>query len=84
MLRFKAESPEYENFGRAMAQTVSHRLLAAEARVQSKVSPRGVSGGQIVAGRGFPPSTSPVPRQYKFTNPPYSLIYHQATIMLPL
>ena len=38
---------------RAMAQAVSRRPLAAEARVRSRVSPRGICGGQGGTGTGF-------------------------------
>jgi hypothetical protein len=44
--------------GRAMAQAVSNRLLTAEARFRSQVSPCGVFGGQSGTGTGFSPSAS--------------------------
>jgi hypothetical protein len=49
------------NTGRAMAQAVSRRPLTAEARVRSRVSPRGIYGGQSGTGTGFSPSTSVFP-----------------------
>jgi hypothetical protein len=36
-----------------MAQAVSRRLLTAEARVRSRVSPCGICGGQSGTGTGF-------------------------------
>jgi hypothetical protein len=36
--------------GRVMAQAVSHRPLTAEERVLSRVSPRGICGGQSGTG----------------------------------
>jgi hypothetical protein len=60
-----------------MAQAVRHRLLAAEARVQAKVSPRAISGGQIVSGTGLPPSTCPFSYRYNFTYSSYSVITHR-------
>jgi hypothetical protein len=37
----------------AMAQTVSPRPLTAEARILTRVIPRGISGGQVALGQGF-------------------------------
>jgi hypothetical protein len=36
-----------------MARTVSHRYLAAHARVRAQVSPCGICSGQSGTGRGF-------------------------------
>jgi hypothetical protein len=47
--------------GRAMAQAVSRRPPIAEARVRSRVSPRGICGGQSGTGTGFSPSSSGFP-----------------------
>ena len=44
-----------------MAQAVSRRLLTAEARFRSRVSPCGICGGQSGTGTGFPPNTSVSP-----------------------
>jgi hypothetical protein len=40
--------------GSAMAQAVSFRLLTAEARVRSRVSPCGICGGQRALVQVFP------------------------------
>jgi hypothetical protein len=56
--------------GRAMAQAVSRRPLTAEARVQSRVSPCGICGGQSSTGTGFSPITSVVPCQFHSTGAP--------------
>jgi hypothetical protein len=45
------------HLGRAMAQVVSRRPLTAEARVRSRVNPRGICGGQSGTGTGFSPSS---------------------------
>ena len=47
-----------DTLGRAMAQAVSRRPLAAEARVRSRLRPCGICGGQSGTGTGFFPSTS--------------------------
>jgi hypothetical protein len=44
-----------------MAQAVSHRSLAAEARVCARVSTCGIHGGQSVTGTGFSLSSSVFP-----------------------
>jgi hypothetical protein len=48
-------------FGRAMAQTVSHRPLTAEAYVRARVSPRGIWSGQSGTGKHFALSSSVFP-----------------------
>jgi hypothetical protein len=53
-----------------MAQAVSRRPLTAEARVQSRVSPCRICGGQSGTGTGFSPSTSVFPCQYHSTGAP--------------
>jgi hypothetical protein len=50
-----------------MAQAVSHRSLAAEARVCARVSTCGIHGGQSVTGTGFSLSSSVFPCQYNST-----------------
>jgi hypothetical protein len=50
-----------------MAQAISRRLIIAEARVQSRVSPCGICGGQNDKGTGFSPSTSVFPCQFHST-----------------
>jgi hypothetical protein len=50
--------------GRAMAQVVSRRPLTAEARVQARVNPCGICGGQSGTGTDFSPSSSVFPCQY--------------------
>jgi hypothetical protein len=53
-----------------MAQEVSRRPLTAEARVRSRVSPRGICGGQSGTGTRFSPSTSVFPCQFHSTGAP--------------
>jgi hypothetical protein len=67
-----------------MAQAVSRRPLTAEARVQSRVSPCGLCGGQSGIGTDFfPPSTSVSPCQFHSTRAPLQgktkklIIFHQ-------
>jgi hypothetical protein len=50
-----------------MIQAVSRRSPTAEARVPSRVSPRGICGGQSGTGTGFSPSTSVSPCQFHST-----------------
>jgi hypothetical protein len=51
-----------------MAQAVSRRLLTAEARVQSRVGPRGICCGQSGTGTDFSPrSASVFPCQFYST-----------------
>jgi hypothetical protein len=57
-------------YGRAMAQVVSPRPLAAEARVRSLVSPCGICGGQSGTGTGFSPYTSVFPSQFHSNRAP--------------
>jgi hypothetical protein len=56
---------------RAMAQTVIHRTLTAETRVQSQVSACEVRSGQSSTGTGFSPSILRFPCQHNSTNAPY-------------
>jgi hypothetical protein len=53
--------------GRATAQAVSRRPLAAEARVRARVSPCGICGGQSGTGTGFSSSSSVFHCQYHST-----------------
>jgi hypothetical protein len=53
-----------------MAQAVSRRPLTAEARVQSRVSPCGICGGQNGTGTDFSPSNSVFPCQFHSTGAP--------------
>jgi hypothetical protein len=55
----KGEPEESTEFKvRAMAHAVSRRPPTAKARDRSRLSPRGICGGQIGTGTGFSPSTS--------------------------
>jgi hypothetical protein len=53
-----------------MAQADSRRPLTAEARVRSRVGPRGICDGQSGTGIGFTPSTSVFPCQFYSTGIP--------------
>jgi hypothetical protein len=53
-----------------MAQAVSRQPLIVKALVQSRVSPRGICGGQIDTGTDLPPSTSVFPCQFLSTGAP--------------
>jgi hypothetical protein len=66
--QFGSEQPA--RLGRAMAQAVSRRPLTAEARVQSRVTPCGICGGQSGTGTDFFPSTSVLPCQFHSTGAP--------------
>jgi len=50
-----------------MAQAVSRRPVATEARIRSLVSPCEIDGGQNGTGIGFSPSTSVLSCQYYST-----------------
>ena len=54
-----------------MAQAVSRRPLAAEARDRSQATPCEDCGGQSGTETGFPPRTSVVPCEYYPTNAPH-------------
>jgi hypothetical protein len=58
------------NWGRAVAQAVSCRPLAPEARARSQVRPCGICGGQSGTVTGFSPSTLDFPRQFHSTGAP--------------
>lgn len=58
--------------GRVMAEAVSCRSLAAEARVRSQAS--SVSGGRSGTGRGCCPSTWVFGYNYLYFNAPYSFV----------
>jgi hypothetical protein len=53
--------------GRAMAQAVSRRPFAAEARVLALANPCGIYGGESGTGIGFSPSYSGFPCKYHST-----------------
>jgi hypothetical protein len=50
-----------------MSQAVSRRPLTAEARVQARISPCGICGGQRGTVTGFSPSSSGLACQYHST-----------------
>jgi hypothetical protein len=56
--------------GRAIAQAVSRRPLAAEARVCFRVSPYGICGGQSGTATDFSACTSVFPSQFHSTGAP--------------
>ena len=53
-----------------MAQAVSRPPLTAEARVRSRVGPRGICGGQSGTGTGFSPRVFRFSRQFHSTGAP--------------
>jgi hypothetical protein len=53
-----------------VAQAVSRRSPTAEARVQSRVTPCGICGGQSGTGTGFSHSSSVFPCQFHSTGAP--------------
>jgi len=55
-----------------MAQAVTRRPFATEARIQSLVNPCEIDGGQNGTEIGFSPSTSVLSCQYYSTNGPHS------------
>jgi hypothetical protein len=69
---FTSNEVEYflRGVGRVMAQAVSRWPLTAEARVRSRFSPCGISGGKNGTGTGFSPSTSGFPCQFHSTGAP--------------
>jgi hypothetical protein len=60
--------------GRTIAQAVSRRPLASEARVCSRVSPCGTCDEQSGTSTGFSPSSSVFLRQYHSTVTPHTYI----------
>lgn len=54
-----------------MSQVVSRWHLTAEARVRSQDSTYGICGEQSGAEKGFSPSNSAFPPQYRSTTAPY-------------
>jgi hypothetical protein len=69
--------------GRAMAEALSPRPLAAEDLVRSHVSPCEICSGQG-SGTGFSPSTLVSPRQYHSTDVPYSFSSTQSLTKSPM
>ena len=63
--------PRYTLQGRVTIQATSRQLIPAEARVRSQKSQYGLRGGQRGTWTDFFPRTS-IPRQYHYTNDPYS------------
>jgi hypothetical protein len=59
--------------GRAMAQAVSRRSLTVEARVQCRVGPCGICGGQSGTATGF------FPEYFGF---PLSISFHRCYIKM--
>jgi hypothetical protein len=62
--------------GRAIAQSVSHQLLTAEAVVRTQGSPCGICRAHGGTEWGFFPSFSVVPLQHHSTVALRSLMYH--------
>jgi hypothetical protein len=60
------------NIGRVMAQAVSLQPLTVEARVQSRLSPCGICGGQSGTGTGFPP---------EYFGFPLTILFHRHSII---